>query len=44
MLAVEGKPANLGNSKQKAPAGKVLQRNAHDKEARDGAKVHAHCR
>ena len=31
-LAVEGKTANLGNSKQKAPAGTVLQRNAHDKE------------
>ena len=31
-MAVEGKPANLGNSKQKAPAGTVLQRNAHDKE------------
>ena len=43
-LAVEGKQGNLGNSKQKAPAGTVLQRNAHrGKEARDGAKIHAHC-
>ena len=31
-MAVESKPANRGNSKQKAPAGMVLQRNAHDKE------------
>ena len=31
-MAVEGKPANRGNSKQKASAGTVLQRNAHDKE------------
>ena len=31
-LAGEGKQANLGNSEQKAPAGTVLQRNAHDTE------------
>ena len=31
-MAVEGKPVSLGNSRQKASAGTVLQRSAHDKE------------